>query len=83
MLLIFTALPLAAAGCEHKAEPPATTSADWQDFKGSWNAAGTRRTIPLGNDRKGAIIDTLFRIRWACARQHRRQLITTEITKET
>ena len=32
-------------------------SGEWREFEGSWNAAGTRRTIPLGTDRKGSIID--------------------------
>jgi hypothetical protein len=30
---------------------------EWREFEGSWNAAGTRRTIPLGADRKGSIVD--------------------------
>jgi len=32
-------------------------SGEWREFEGSWNAAGTRRTIPLGADRRGSIID--------------------------
>ena len=32
-------------------------SGEWREFEGSWNAAGSRRTIPLGADRRGAIID--------------------------
>jgi hypothetical protein len=30
---------------------------EWREFKGSWNATGSRRTIPLGADRRGSIID--------------------------
>jgi hypothetical protein len=32
-------------------------SADWRTFEGSWNAAGSRRTIGLGAERSGSIID--------------------------
>jgi hypothetical protein len=31
-------------------------SSAWRDFQGSWNATGTRSTIPLGADRKGSIV---------------------------
>ena len=53
------ALTLAAAGCGPASEPPspAMASGEWREFEGSWNAAGTRRTIPLGADRRGSIID--------------------------
>ena len=30
---------------------------EWREFEGSWNAAGRRRSIPLGADRRGSIID--------------------------
>jgi hypothetical protein len=55
------ALALALAACERTSEPPrapTTSSAgEWHEFEGSWNAAGTRRSIPLGADRKGSIIN--------------------------
>ena len=53
------ALTLAVAACEPAAEPPkpAAASGEWREFEGSWNAAGSRRTIPLGAERKGSIID--------------------------
>src|SRR5688572_27445331 len=57
------ALALAVGACERETEPSATAmatataSAEWREFEGSWNAAGTRRTIPLGTDRKGSIVD--------------------------
>jgi hypothetical protein len=51
------ALALAVASCDRKTEQSATASAGSGEFEGTWNAAGTRRTIPLGNDRKGSIID--------------------------
>ncbi len=50
------ALALVMGACE-KAQPPTWGSAQWRDFEGSWNAAGMRRTIPLGADRKSSIID--------------------------
>lgn len=57
------ALALAATACEQAADSskPTTTSAassdEWREFEGTWNAAGTRRSIPLGDDRRGSIID--------------------------
>jgi len=53
------ALALAAAACGPAAEPPAPPAAtgEWREFTGSWNAAGSRRTIPLGADRRGSIVD--------------------------
>jgi hypothetical protein len=52
-------LALAMAACGPAKEPPkiAATSADAHEFEGSWNAAGNRRTIPLGAERKGSILD--------------------------
>jgi hypothetical protein len=53
------ALVLAAAACGPAKDlpaPAAGSSAEWREFEGSWNAVGTRRTIPLGADRKGSII---------------------------
>ena len=53
------AVILVAGGCEQAAERPAASgaSAEWREFEGSWTAAGTRRTLELGADRKGSIID--------------------------
>jgi hypothetical protein len=53
------ALALAAAACGPVTEPakPAPASGEWREFEGSWNAAGSRRTMPLGADRRGSIID--------------------------
>lgn len=53
------ALALAAAACGPVTEPPkpAPASGEWREFEGSWNAAGSRRTIPLGADRRGSIVD--------------------------
>src|SRR5688572_23712693 len=51
------ALAVAVGACERETEPPATATGEWREFGGSWNAAGNRRTIPLGAGRKGSIID--------------------------
>jgi hypothetical protein len=53
------ALALAAAACRPGVGSPTPPAApgEWRDFAGSWNAAGHRHTIPLGADRRGAIID--------------------------
>ena len=46
------------AACVPVPEPPKPApESGWHEFEGSWNAAGTRRTIPLGAGRKAAIID--------------------------
>jgi hypothetical protein len=36
---------------------PDETSGGWLEFEGSWNAAGGRRSLPLGADRRGSILD--------------------------
>jgi hypothetical protein len=49
-----------ATGCGPSPEPSKSTTqaaGEWREFTGSWNAAGNRRTIPLGADRRGSIID--------------------------
>lgn len=54
------ALALATTACGPSSEPPrsATPAAgEWREFEGSWNAAGSRRSISLGADRRGSIID--------------------------
>ena len=53
------ALALAVTACERTTEAPRppTASGEWREFEGTWNAAGTRRIIPLGDERKGSIID--------------------------
>ena len=52
------ALALAVA-CGPVTEPPKPVAAtgEWREFEGSWNAAGSRRSISLGEDRRGSIID--------------------------
>ena len=57
--LVVIAIALATAACGSTVEPskPAATAAEWREFEGSWNAAGTRQTIPLGVERRGSIIE--------------------------
>src|SRR5690242_11980431 len=55
-LACVVALAITVGACERKTEPIAVSD-QWREFEGSWNAAGTRRTIPLGADRRGSIID--------------------------
>ena len=52
-------LALAATACGSVVEPPKPPPAagEWREFEGSWNAAGSRRTISLGADRRSSIID--------------------------
>jgi hypothetical protein len=56
---VVVALALAATACG-PSEPPkssAPAAGEWREFEGSWNAAGSRRTISLGADRRASIID--------------------------
>lgn len=57
--VLMFALAIAAAACGPATEPPKTLMAagEWREFEGSWNAAGSRKAIPLGAHRRGAIID--------------------------
>ena len=57
--LLVAAVALAAVGCGPAKEPPQSIAAtgEWREFKGSWNATGSRRSIPLGADRRGSVID--------------------------
>ena len=56
---VLAALALAATACGPATEPAKSsgTSGEWLEFEGSWNAAGSRRTISLGADRRGSILD--------------------------
>jgi len=54
---IATALVLCA--CDASIEPPRSASRPGDElvFEGTWSAAGTRKTIALGGERKGSLID--------------------------
>jgi hypothetical protein len=53
------ALALLATACGPAAESASVQAkpGEWLEFEGSWNAAGSRKTIPLGADRRGSIVD--------------------------
>ena len=57
--LLVVVIMLAVAACAPAPAPPqrVATAGEWREFSGSWNAAGTRRTIPLGADRRGSLIE--------------------------
>jgi hypothetical protein len=52
-------LAFAVTACRPTTElpKPTGTSGEWLEFEGSWNAAGSRRTISLGAERRGSILD--------------------------
>src|SRR6187551_3020094 len=52
-------LVFAVSACGPATQPPKPTgtSSEWLEFEGSWNAAGSRRTISLGGERRGSILD--------------------------
>ena len=52
-------LAFAAAACGPAAESPRSAAAPGQvlEFEGSWNAAGSRHSISLGEGRIGSIVD--------------------------
>jgi hypothetical protein len=51
------AFALAACGSANESPKPVPATGEFREFAGSWNAAGSRRSIPLGGERKGSIID--------------------------
>lgn len=52
-------LAFAVTACRPAAESPKSpgTPGEWLEFAGSWNAAGSRRTISLGGERRASILD--------------------------
>jgi len=52
-------LAFAVTACRPATEStkPSGTPGEWLEFEGSWNGAGSRRTIPLGAERRGSILD--------------------------
>lgn len=57
-LAFAAAAVFAAAACGPATESPRPAAApgEWLEFEGSWNAAGSRHTISLGEDRLGSIV---------------------------
>ncbi len=56
---VLVAMALVVVACRPTTEPPGPVTApgEWREFEGSWSAAGSRHIIPLGADRRGAIVD--------------------------
>jgi hypothetical protein len=52
-------LAFAVTACRPATESPKRpgTPGEWLEFEGSWNAVGSRRTISLGPERRGSILD--------------------------
>jgi hypothetical protein len=46
-----------ACGQAEESPSPHAASGEWLEFTGSWNASGSRKTISLGADRRGSILD--------------------------
>jgi hypothetical protein len=55
--LLALAVAATACGPATEAPKPQGSSGEWLEFEGSWNAAGSRRSISLGADRRSSIID--------------------------
>ena len=56
-IVALLALALAACGPAPQPPSPAAAPAGWREFEGSWNAAGSRRTLSLGGRAHGSLID--------------------------
>ena len=55
--LLGLAFVAAACGPATESPRPAAASGGELEFSGSWNAVGSRHSIPLGEDRLGSIVD--------------------------
>ena len=56
-LLAFALGMVVACGAPTGSTAPAIAPGEWREFEGSWNAVGSRHVIPLGGERKGAVIE--------------------------
>lgn len=56
---MLAALLLLIPGCDKASSPgiQASSEGQWVEFEGTWTAAGTRRTLNQGADRRSAIFD--------------------------
>ena len=55
--LLILAFVVAACKPTTESPKPPVTPGEWLEFEGSWNAAGSRRTISLGAERRASILD--------------------------
>ena len=58
-MVLALALVLLVTACGPATQAPgsAATAGTWLEFEGSWSAAGSRRTISLGADRRASILE--------------------------
>jgi hypothetical protein len=54
--LLVLALASASCGGPKESTKPLGASGEWLEFSGSWNATGSRQTIPLGPDRRASVL---------------------------
>jgi len=58
---MLVALASVAAACSPEVQPPSppplASGNDWREFTGTWNAAGSRRMLAFGADRRVSTID--------------------------
>lgn len=57
IFLLAVTIAATACGPAKDSGQPRETPGEWLEFEGSWNAAGSRKTISLGADRRGSILD--------------------------
>lgn len=55
--LLILAFGVTACRPATESQKPPGTPGEWLEFEGSWNAAGSRRTISLGAERRASILD--------------------------
>ena len=55
--LLGLAFAVAACGPATQSPRPPAAAGEWLEFEGSWNGAGSRHTISLGEERVGSIVD--------------------------
>ena len=55
--LLGLAFAVSACGPVTQSPRPAAASGEWLEFEGSWNGAGSRHSISLGEKRVGSIVD--------------------------
>jgi hypothetical protein len=55
--LLGLAFAVTACGPATQSPRPAAAAGEWLEFEGSWNGAGSRHTIPLGEERVGSIVN--------------------------
>ena len=56
-VLLGLVFAVAACGPATQSPRPAAAAGEWLEFEGSWNGAGSRHTISLGENRLGSIVN--------------------------